>query len=42
MTEYFKSCFLFVIVIFSGSTEWLRSKLQSFTELCESEINLNG
>ena len=42
MTEYFKSCFLFVIIIFSGSAEWVRNKLQSFTELCESEINLNG
>jgi hypothetical protein len=41
LIDFFQTCFLLIISIFSGSAEWLRNNLQVFTELCESEINRN-
>lgn len=41
MTGFFRACFLFIISIFSGSAEWLRTNLQRFSELCEADIKRN-
>jgi len=38
LTDFFQTCFLLIISIFSGSAEWLRNNLQKFSELCESDI----
>ena len=42
LTNIFQTCFLLIISIFSGYSEWLRNNLQEFAELCESEIKENG
>ncbi len=42
LTIFFKTCFLLIISIFSGSAIWLRKNLPEFAELCESEISKNG
>lgn len=41
LIDFFQSCFLFIISIFSGSAEWLRNNLQKFSELCEADIKRN-
>lgn len=40
-TDFFRTCFLLIINIFSGSAEWLRNNLHEFAKLCESVINEN-